>query len=116
MRIGWLCGVKSGRVCTSSIIRFGAEIAPLVERKDRFMTTRKKTASLMRKPALVHIVPDTAALVAVLQAHALGEHEMTPSQVTVALSLLKIYAVKPPAPSIDGETGYSHEDALQQLS
>lgn len=80
------------------------------------MTPRKKTASPLRKRAPVHIVPDTAALVAVLQAHALGEHEMTSSQVTVALSLLKIYAVKPPASSGEDAATYSHEDALQQLS
>lgn len=64
----------------------------------------------------MHIVPDTAALVAVLQAHALGEHEMTASQVTVALSLLKIYAVKPPVAITEDKTVYSHEDALQQLA
>lgn len=80
------------------------------------MTIRKKTVSLPRKRAAVHIVPDTAALVAVLQAHALGEHEMTPSQVTVALALLKIYAVKPPAPAGADSAAYSHEDALQQLA
>ena len=80
------------------------------------MTTRKKTASPLRKHVPVHIVPDTAALVAVLQAHALGEHDMTSSQVTVALSLLKIYATKPPAPSGSDDIGCSHEDALQQLS
>lgn len=80
------------------------------------MTSRKKTASLARRQTPVHIVPDTAALVAVLQAHALGEYEMTPSQVTVALSLLKIYAVKPQAAAIEEQASYNHEDALQQLA
>lgn len=79
------------------------------------MTVRKKTASPLRKQTPVHIVADTAALVAVLQAHALGEHEMTASQITVALSLLKIYAVKPPVPAGNDAPAYSHEDALQQL-
>lgn len=80
------------------------------------MTTRKKPALPLRRAAPVHIVPDTAALVAVLQAHALGEHDMTASQVTVALSLLKIYAVKPPASMGEERPAYNHEDALQQLS
>ncbi len=80
------------------------------------MTSRKKTASPARRQPPVHIVPDTAALVAVLQAHALGEHEMTPTQVNVALSLLKIYAVKPPVSGADDASAYCHEDALQQLA
>ena len=78
------------------------------------MSIRKKTVLRPRRAAL-QIVPDTAALVAVLQAHALGEHDMTTSQVNVALSLLKIYAGKPVA---GGEevSGGSHEDALDQLA
>ncbi len=79
------------------------------------MAVRKKTATPMRLRAPVIAVPDTAALIAVLQAHALGEHEMTPSQVTVALSLLKLYAAKPVSGAADDKTG-SHEDALQHLS
>lgn len=81
------------------------------------MTIRKKAALRRQVAVPAHTVPDTAALVAVLQAHALGEHEMTPSQVSVALSLLKIYAVKPPLPAMgDERVDYSHEAALQQLS
>ncbi len=77
------------------------------------MTLRKKTAARRRGVAAVSVVPDTVALVAVLQAHALGEHEMTTSQVNVALSLLKLYAVQPVA---GGAETVAHEDALQQLA
>lgn len=57
------------------------------------------------------LMPDVAALTAVLQAHALGEHEMTPSQVTVALSLLKIFTGK----GEETTGGLSHEDAIAAL-
>lgn len=64
-----------------------------------------------RQPA--RVTPDVTALVAVLQAHALGEHEMSPSQVTVALSLLKIFSGKPAG---DDGVALSHEDALAALA
>lgn len=80
------------------------------------MVTRKKTVLPRRKAAPVHIMPDVAALVAVLQAHALGEYDMTATQVNVALSLLKIYATKPHMTDDNAAPACSHEDALQQLS
>ena len=75
-------------------------------------TPRKRLSA--RRPASLRdavVMPDTAALVAVLQAHALGEYEMTATQVNVALSLLKLYADHVPAPS----RAHSHEDALASL-
>lgn len=78
------------------------------------MTTKKKTALPRRHAPAVQIMPDIAALMAVLQAHALGEHEMAASQVSVALALLKLYGAK--APTADTTQAGSHEDALQHLS
>jgi hypothetical protein len=63
---------------------------------------------------------DAPALVAVLQNHALGAGEMTATQVTVALALLKMFDV--PQTSHAGEAGaqagaaaMAHEDALRDL-
>lgn len=63
--------------------------------------------------APLRFAPDIVALTAVLQAHALGEHEMSASQVNVALSLLKIFSGKAESES---DTAAAHEDALLALS
>lgn len=77
------------------------------------MAAKRKTGGKTAAYPL-RIMPDIAALTAVLQAHALGEHEMSASQVNVALSLLKIFAPQQQteAPAAAG----SHEDALQALA
>ncbi len=75
-------------------------------------TLAKIRARVDAKPP-ARVTPDVTALVAVLQAHALGEYEMTASQVTVALSLLKIFTGKTTG---DDQPGQSHEDALAALA
>lgn len=77
---------------------------------------RATVSSVKRRKAVaapVRFAPDIVALTVVLQAHALGEHEMSASQVNVALSLLKLFADKPAA---EKETAASHEDALLALA
>jgi hypothetical protein len=60
-------------------------------------------------------------LIKLLESHALGETKMTPSQVSVALALLKIAeAEKKIAAAQSGkkggkEDGKAHEDALSEL-
>jgi hypothetical protein len=76
-------------------------------------TTMAKIRAKVDARAPVRVTPDVTALIAVLQAHALGEHEMTASQVTVALSLLKIFTGRAAA---EDEKGISHEDALAALA
>lgn len=74
-------------------------------------TPRKRLPARATSARQATVVPDTAALVAVLQAHALGEHEMTATQVNVALSLLKLYA----GYVAEQPRGNSHEEALAAL-
>lgn len=76
-------------------------------------TLAKIRARVDAKLPPARVTPDVTALVAVLQAHALGEYEMTASQVTVALSLLKIFTGKTTG---DDQPGQSHEDALAALA
>lgn len=52
---------------------------------------------------------DQAALLAALEAHILGEREMSSSQVSAALALLKKFL------SAGDTAPASHEDALEQL-
>lgn len=79
------------------------------------MAAKRKAAGNKTAVYPLRFMPDIAALTAVLQAHALGEHEMSASQVNVALSLLKIFA---PQQQMAEETAASasHEDALQALA
>lgn len=63
---------------------------------------------------------DAPALVAVLQNHALGAGEMTATQVTVALALLKMFDVPQASPAGEagaqaGAAAMAHEDALRDL-
>ena len=74
----------------------------------RKAVSAKKPSSATRAEKKI----DTLRLMRLLERHALGQAEMTASQVSVALALLKISA--PPAE--DTPQGPSHEDALTALA
>lgn len=73
------------------------------------MTNKKKTKK--KAPRRRKRDVDAAALIAALEQHILGEREMTPTQVSAALALLKqIRAGK------EGDVpALAHEDALEEL-
>lgn len=74
------------------------------------MPSPKKKAPALNKIRL-------GRLLALLESHALGETEMTPSQVNVALALLKLADAdlkRPPDKNRKPEAT-AHEDALREL-
>lgn len=70
----------------------------------------RKTAPIGKARARKKSSIDGTRLMILLERHALGEVEMTTSQVSVALALLKIAQ-----PAADQNSG-SHEDALSALA
>lgn len=59
---------------------------------------------------------DAPALIAALEAHILGEREMTSTQVTAALALLKKYlACDDENKTSQKSASFSHEEALELL-
>ena len=79
------------------------------------MTCRKKkpvrkAAPAVKTPVRKKADIDAAKLMRLLERHALGEIDMTASQVSVALALLKI------ATPAEGAGAPSHEDALSALA
>ena len=71
--------------------------------------TARKSAPAVKTRAVKKAGVDAVRLMGLLERHAIGEVEMTASQVNVALALLKIAA-----PAQDAQTP-SHEDALSAL-
>ena len=77
-------------------------------------TAVKKSVKKTVKKLSKKIKVDAPALIAALEAHILGAREMTSTQVTAALALLKKYLACDEDGSATGRT-LSHEDALEFL-
>ena len=77
--------------------------------------TQKKQKTAKRRASRKRAVIKTAALVSALESHALGDIEMSASQVNVALSLLKIFAQPHKEKNREDSAAPRHEDALAAL-